>query len=700
MSTGTRPLLIELSTEELPPRALKQLSEGFAQRLVAGLKSRDFLDPKSEAIAYATPRRLAVAISDVRAIAPDKPFKEKLLPVSVAFDAEGKPTSALVGKLKAKQLSHVDPLSLPREHDGKVDVLYYAGVAKGGSLADALQSAHEDVIGRLPIPKVMSYAAGGAYYNNEKFIRPAHRLLVLHGAETVAVKVLGLAAGRVTSGHRFLGRSDVEIANADAYTPTLEAEGKVYPSFSARRARIVDELTAAAAGATVLMPEELLDEVTALTEWPKVYTGGFAESFLEVPHECLILTMQHNQRYFALAGSGGKLQNRFLLVANIDPREPEAIIRGNERVLRARLADAKFFFDHDRKQRLESRIAKLDAIVYHNKLGSQGQRVVRLRILARGIAEAIGADAPQAERAALLCKADLVTDMVGEFPELQGTMGRYYALHDREPAAVADAIAQHYWPRYAGDALPVSPIAQSLALADKLEALAGLFGVGQAPSGDKDPFGLRRAAIGVVRILVEKKLAVSLPKLVSLAFEAFSGSSAVRSAQEEVESFIYERLRGYLREQGYTANQVAAVVDSRPAEIHLAPARLEAVRAFEQLPEAQALATANKRIANILRKSESEAAPAIDRALLGNGAEHDLYAKVQSLLPIVHAHVDRGEYTEALCALASAKSSVDRFFDDVLVMAEDPALRANRLALLRGLAEAMNGVADISKLAV
>jgi glycyl-tRNA synthetase beta chain len=409
--------------------------------------------------------------------------------------------------------------------------------------------------------------------------------------------------------------------------------------------------------------------------------------------------MQQNQRYFALADAAGKLQNRFLMVSNLEVREPEAIIRGNERVLRARLADAKFFFDQDRKQSLAARVARLDGIVYHNKLGSQGQRVVRLRLLARQIAAAIGADAELAERAALLAKADLVTEMVGEFPELQGTMGRYYAQHDREAAEVADAITQHYWPRFAGDALPAGRIAQAVALADKLESLAGLFGVGQAPSGDKDPFGLRRAAIGVVRILVEKKLALSLPKLVDMAFDTFSGSAAVQSTHAEVATFIYERLRGYLRDQGYSANQVAAVVDSQPAEIHLVPARLEAVRAFERLPEAEALAAANKRIANILRKSEGEAAPAVDRSLLGNGAEHDLYAKVQTLLPVVHEHVGRGEYTEALCALASAKASVDRFFDDVLVMADDPALRANRLALLRGLAEAMNQVADISKLA-
>jgi glycyl-tRNA synthetase beta chain len=693
-------LLVELVTEELPPKALKQISEAFMQELVAGLKRRDFLVSGSVATAYATPRRLAVTVSDVRTVAPDKPVKEKLLPVNLAFDAKGKPTPVLIGKLKAKNLSHLDPGSLPREHDGKVEVLVHAGIAKGGPLANALQSALEEAIEKLPIPKVMSYAVADSYYNDQKFVRPAHRLLALHGTDIVPVGALGLRAGNLTDGHRFQSRPGIEIATADAYAPTLEAEGKVCPSFAVRRARIVDQLCAAAAGATVLMPEALLDEVTALVEWPKVYTGGFAASFLEVPHECLILTMQHNQRYFALADPDGKLQNRFLLVSNIDTREPEGIIRGNERVLRARLADAKFFFDQDRKQRLESRVAKLAAVVYHNRLGSQEQRVARLRVLARQIAGAIGADAALAERAALLAKADLVTHMVGEFPELQGTMGRYYALHDGEPSAVAAAIEQHYWPKAAGGALPGDAVAESVALADKLEALAGLFGVGQAPSGDKDPFGLRRAALGVIRILIEHQRRVSLPRLVDLAFDAFNAAPGVKRERELVLDFIYERLRGYLRELGYTANQVAAVVDSRPAEIHVTPARLEAVRAFEQLPEAQALATANKRIANILRKSESEAAPAVDRSLLGNGAEHDLYAKVQSLLPVVHGHVDRGEYTEALCALASAKASVDRFFDDVLVMAEDPALRANRLALLRGLAEAMNGVADISKLAV
>jgi glycyl-tRNA synthetase beta chain len=573
-------------------------------------------------------------------------------------------------------------------------------LVKGQPLLRGLDEALEDAIEKLPIAKVMSYAGADAYYSNEKFVRPAHKLLALHGEEVVPVTALGLTADRVTSGHRFLSRPDLEVSTADAYKDTLWAQGKVVASFAERRNQIVDRLDEAAAGAQVIKPEALLDEVTALVEWPHVYTGGFAESFLGVPQECLLLTMQQNQRYFALAGADGRLQNRFLLVSNVDPRDPAAIVRGNERVLRARLADAKFFYDQDQKHSLESRVPRLAKVVYHNKLGSQLDRVERLRFLAGRIAPLLGADSTAVDRAAHLAKADLLTEMVGEFPELQGTMGRYYALHDREAAAVAAAIEQHYWPKAAGGPLPEDALAQTVALADKLEALAGLFGVGQAPSGDKDPFGLRRAALGVIRILIERQRAVSLAALVDLAFDAFESISAVKREREPLLDFVYERLRGHLRDQGYTANQVASVVDSRPAEIHLAPARLKAVQAFEKLPEAEALAAANKRIVNILRKSGSEAAAAVDRSLLGNGAEHDLYAKVQALLPAVHGHVRRGEYTEALRALASAKSSVDRFFDDELVMAEDPALRANRLALLRGLAEAMNGVADISKLAV
>jgi glycyl-tRNA synthetase beta chain len=709
MSSSAATLVVELLTEELPPKALRQLGEAFSDSLFDCLRDDRLVTPGIKPIFYATPRRLAVSISNVLSEAPDQEVIERLMPKAQAEGASGEPTPALLGRLKKLGRTHLaegypdawhGPDHLYVQSDGKVDCVWLRSMAKGSSLMPSLQNALERAIDALPIPKVMSYAHAGGYYNDVEFVRPAHGLLALHGAAIVPVSVLGLDAGRATAGHRFLGRTDLVIATAEAYAPTLEAEGKVLPSFAERRGRIIAELEAAAGDANLLMPDALLDEVTALVEWPKVYTGGFEPAFLEVPPECLILTMQHNQKYFALAGADGRLQNRFLLVSNLDVRDPEAIIRGNERVLRARLADAKFFYDQDRRYPLESRVPKLAGIVYHNKLGSQGQRATRLRELAGQIAAQIGADPMLADRAALLAKADLVTAMVGEFPELQGTMGRYYALHDGEPVPVADAIAQHYWPRFAGDVIPEGPIAQAVALADKLEALAGLFGIGAQPTGDKDPFGLRRAAIGVLRILIDAKLAVDLRKLIVLAYATFSGVPVVQDASGEVEAFIHDRLRAYLREQGYTANQVEAVMSPPPMRVDLVPDRLAAVQSFVAMPEAAALASANKRIVNILKKSGTDAATAVDRSLFADGAEHDLFAAVQKLLPVVHRHVDRGEYTEALRALASARSSVDRFFDDVLVMAEDPALRANRLALLRGVAEAMNQVADISKLAV
>jgi len=555
----------------------------------------------------------------------------------------------------------------------------------------------EEAIQGLPIPKAMSYAGAG-YWNDEKFVRPAHGLVALHGADVVPVRALGLDAGRASSGHRFLGRRDVSIATADAYAPTLEAEGRVVPGFDARRAVIEQALAKAAQGDRAIAPDALLDEVTSLVEWPVVYAGTFDPAFLAVPQECLILTMQQNQKYFALTDEHGAMRARFLVVSNLETRDPAAIVAGNERVLRARLADAKFFFDQDRKQRLDTRLPRLASVVYHQKLGSQADRVERIRALARAFAPSLGADPALADRAAQLAKADLVTDMVGEFPELQGTMGRYYALHDGESPEVADAIAQHYWPRYAGDALPEQPVAQAVALADKLEAMAGLFGIGQVPTGDKDPFGLRRAALGVVRILVEKRLALSLADAVANAFEAFRSMPAVKPAADELEAFVLERLRGYLREQGGSANQVEALIATRPAVLASLPDRLAAVQAFESLPEAAALAAANKRIVNILRKSGAEAARGVDRARLAAGAEHDLYVAFESLGPAVSASCDAGDFTAALKALATAKPVVDRYFDEVMVMADDPSVRANRLALLTGVAATMNRVADLSKL--
>jgi glycyl-tRNA synthetase beta chain len=701
-------LLVELVTEELPPKGLSRLSGAFAQAVLEGLRLRNSLTQHSVATPYATPRRLAVAITHVLAAAPDAEVTDKLMPANVARDSSGNASEALKRKLGALGRSHMATATLDAtdgpdrvfvQSDGKADYVYLSSLAKGQPLQLALEEALEDAIAQLPITKVMSYATAGAYYNDQKFVRPAHRLVALRGADVVPVSALGLDAGRVSAGHRFLGRADLSIATAEAYEPTLEAEGKVIASFAKRRDAIVAALEHASEHARVIMPDALLDEVTALVEWPAVYAGTFDRSFLDVPQECLILTMQQNQKYFALADESGTLLHRFLLVSNLAIGDPSAIVRGNERVLRARLADAKFFYDHDRKQTLESRLPKLASVVYHNKLGSQLDRVARMRSIAGAIAGSLGADATQTDRAALLAKADLVTDMVGEFPELQGVMGRYYALHDGESPVVADAIAQHYRPSFAGDALPRAPVATAVALADKMEGLCGMFGIGNAPTGDKDPFGLRRAALGVLRILMEPGLPLPLDTLIRAGFSAFSGVAAVADVRVDLHDFLLERLRGYLREQGYTANQVDAVLSMRPVRMDQIPGQMLAVKTFATLPEAESLASANKRITNILRKSGGEAAPAVDRSLLNAGAEHDLYAAVEKLLPVVHAHMRRGDYTEALRALASARGPVDRFFDDVMVMADDRALRANRLALLRGLAEAMNQVADISKLA-
>jgi glycyl-tRNA synthetase beta chain len=699
-------LLVELLTEELPPKALKALGEAFAEAIASGLAQCGLIDEGVKGIPYTTPRRLSVSIAGVRHEADDSELIERLMPASTAADASGIPTMALRKRLEKKGRGHLadgypdardGPDHLYVAPDGKADYVWLRSLAKGQSLAVGLQSVLDDTIEKLPVPKAMSYQrADGA---TVKFARPAHRLVALHGLKIVPVSALGLEAGRTTAGHRFLARPEIDIETAGAYEPTLEAEGKVVPSFAKRREKIVADLVLAAAGANVIMPDALLDEVTALVEWPKVYTGGFDPAFLEVPQECLILTMQRNQRYFALAGPDGRLQNRFLLVSNVEPPDPEEIIRGNERVLRARLADAKFFFEQDRKKTLASRVDKLGSVRYHNKLGTLAERKDRLRILSSRIATMLGADPALADRTAMLAKADLLTDMVGEFPELQGVMGRYYAEHDGEPPAVAAAIEQHYWPRFAGDALPADAVAQSVALGDKLLAMAEMFGIGNAPTGDKDPFALRRAGMGVLRILMEKQLPLPLPLLIEIAFDAANAVPGVKRVPEDVETFLLERLRAYLREQDYSANQVDALLSLRPSRIDLVPAQMEAIRTFAALPEAEALAAANKRIGNILRKNESEVAPSVDRALLVDGAERELYAAVQELLPVVRDHVESGDYTSALRSLASARTCVDRFFDDVLVMADDGALRANRLALLRGLSEAMNQVADISKLA-
>ncbi len=528
-----------------------------------------------------------------------------------------------------------------------------------------------------------------------QFVRPVHGLLMLHGSKIVPGTVLGLQSGNKTRGHRFMGKSEIILGNADEYEKRLLDEGKVLADFGKRKAEIDRQLQAEAKKHNASLGEyqALLDEVTALVEHPSVYVGEFDRAFLEVPQECLILTMRQNQKYFPLFDATGKLTGRFLIVSNMQVADPRHIIGGNQRVVRPRLEDARFFYNQDRKVRLEERVPLLEKVVYHNKLGNQLQRVERIQLLAGKIARELKSDAGLAERAAWLAKADLLSGMVGEFPELQGTMGRYYALHDKEPDAVADAIEAHYRPRFAGDRLPAGPIACAVALADKLDAIAGMFSIGQQPTGDKDPFGLRRAALGVVRILVENKLHLSLATLAQAAFEPFK----VQAAPELIQ-FVYDRFAGYLKELGFSTLQIDSVLSMQPTSLAVVLQQLEAVKAFQALPEAESLAAANKRIVNILKQAEAKG-ETFKAGELKEPEELALHEAISKASAAAKSLYEKGDYTGYLKSFAVLKAPVDTFFDKVMVMVEDKALRSSRLALLRDLRASMNRVADLSKLA-
>lgn len=699
-------LLVELFTEELPPKALKALGEAFAQGVASGLAQRGLLGQGHETRAYCTPRRLAVHISAVLPRSLDREQTKKLMPAKVAFDPAGNPAPALSKRLeKEGYAADVDLTGLiERRSEGGAEYVFLHQVVPGMQLADALQASLEEAITRLPIPKVMSYQLADGT-TTVQFVRPVHGLLALHGPEVVPVSILGLDAGRITHGHRFQGVPDIPVAAADAYEEALAAHGQVIARFDARRTETERQLLAkAGALGASLGPEQdvapLLDEVTALVEFPTVYAGEFDPEFLAVPQECLVLTMRTNQKYFPLFDSAGKLISRFLIVSNMRLADPKNIVEGNNRVVRPRLADARFFFETDKKQRLETRVPQLGAIVYHNKLGSALERTERVQLLAGKTARAIGADPVLAERAAWLAKADLVTSMVGEFPELQGIMGRYYALADGEPPMVAIAIEQHYRPRFSGDALPENEIALALALADKLETLAGMFGIGQQPSGDKDPFALRRHALGVIRILVEGGLKLSLFDLVAEAFSVFP-PGLVGQAHTDLRIFVLERLRSYLREAGYSSNEIESVLCLNPASLDLIPSQLAAVRTFAALPEAASLAAANKRVANILKQAEAkgESFSQVQADEMKEPAERNLFDALERVSQQATPLFQAGDYTGYLKEFAALKSPVDAFFESVMVMVDDQKVRQNRLALLSNLREEMNRVADISKLA-
>jgi glycyl-tRNA synthetase beta chain len=692
-------LLIELLTEELPPKALQNLSSSFANDVFAALREQQLAGEDSACVPYATPRRLALIISNVAAQQADRVIERKGPAVSASLDAEGKPTKALEGFMRSAGVTFEQ---LKRVKDGKNEY-FVAHVEQEGKPLDAYLA---DIVGhalkKLPVPKLMRWGD-----SEHLFVRPVHGLVMMHGERVVPGEVLGLSSGNVTRGHRFLHRGEFPIVSAEVYEDGLYAHGKVIASFDQRRDKIRQQLEAKARelNARINPAEGLLDEVTALVEWPAVYVGEFEAEFLEVPQECLILTMQQNQKYFPLLDAKGKLLNKFLIVSNMEVEDPRHIIEGNQRVVRPRLSDARFFYNQDRKQTLESRVEKLGSVVYHNKLGTQLQRTARVTTLAGIIARLLDADKADAELAARLAKADLLTDMVGEFPELQGVMGRYYALHDGEKQDVADAIGMHYYPRFAGDTLPQGALACAVALADKLETLVGIYGIGQAPTGDKDPFGLRRAALGILRILAETPLDLQLPKLLKLAADNFPAGMLSPTVASDVEAFMLDRLRGYLRERGFEATHIEAVLALLNGRVHQVLPRLEGVRTFAALSVAADLAAANKRVLNIIRKNEEElgkdfAGLAIQPALFREEAERDLYQAILDITPMAKGYLDHGEYGKNLKTLVTLKPFVDGFFDKVMVMCEDQALRKNRAVLLQHLGRLMNQVADISKLAV
>ena len=698
-AAGADSLLVELLTEELPPKSLMRLARAFGDGLLEALRARHFTTARSRLEIFATPRRLAARVSGVLARQPDRTVERRGPAVRAALDADGKPTQALLGFARS---CGVAPAKLARVRDDKGEYFVYRARQQGEPLARHLAGMVEEVVRRLPAAKLMRWGD-----REVQFVRPVHGLMMLHGGRVVPGEVLGHRSGNRTRGHRFQGRATVTVRRAQDYEKTLRAQAGVIASFEARRETIVRALERAAAklgGCTwrIGRATELLDEVTSIVESPSVHAGAFDPAFLEVPRECLIVSMQQHQKYFALADADGRLQPRFLFVANVQPRDPGPIIAGNERVLRARLADARFFYDQDRRIPLAERVPRLAHVVYHNKLGSQLERVGRLQALAVAIARMLGADAALAERAAYLSKADLLTDMVGEFPELQGIMGRYYAEHDGEPPEVAQAIAQHYLPRAAGGELPRGPIALSVALADKLETLGAIFAIGLAPTGEKDPYGLRRAAVGLLRILVEERLALDLAVLFERTREQREFLAPPPELVPRLLDFVYERLRAYLRERDWAADEIEAVLALRPTRLDRVLPRLEALRRFRAAPEGQALAAANKRIQNILRQAgdgDPDRIPAtVDGVHFREDAEKELARQLREAAARVAPLTAAGDFAGALKALSGLRGAVDAFFDQVLVMTDDPALRAARLQLLASIRQQFREIADVSKL--
>jgi glycyl-tRNA synthetase beta chain len=720
MTVERRDFLVELGTEELPPTALRGLELAFASGVQSGLDKAGLAH--GDVLSFATPRRLAILAKRLAARQPDQDVKRRGPPVSAAFDGDGQPTRAA---LAFAESCGVTVGALQKLDEGKGSFLFFIGTKAGATVSELLPQIVQASLDALPIPRRMHWGSGTA-----EFVRPVHWVVMLYGKDVLPARLLETDAGNQSQGHRFHAPKPIRITSPAVYERVLRERGYVLADFIARRNLIATGVmeVAVSVGGRALIGEELLDEVTALVEWPVPMAGRFEERFLQLPREVLISTLQDHQRYFPIEDEQGRLMPGFITVSNIESRDPSRVREGNERVVRPRLADAAFFWEQDRKQTLTSRRDALDAMTFQVKLGSLGDKTRRLRTLAGEIAAGAG-DRAAAQRAADLCKCDLLTAMVGEFPELQGIMGTYYALADGEPAEVAVAIREHYLPRGAGDELPQTQAGLAVAIADKLDTLAGIFEIGEKPTGAKDPFGLRRAAIGLLRILIEKRLELDLRKLISTALthvradiERVRASRPTTSAghastpsppakvsvEDQVYDFIMERLRAYYLERSadstadsataFTTEMFDAVLATKPGSPLDFDARLKALRAFIELPVATSLAAANKRIANILRKAGETDRRAVDVEALKDPAEVQLFDAMRSLQEAVATAVAQREYADALGRLAQLRPPVDTFFDQVMVMDEDPRLRANRLALLAQLHGLFIGIADLSRL--
>ena len=718
MSVAEDRLLVELLVEELPPKSLKILGQSFATMLATSLQSQRLIGGDSgtpACVAFSTPRRLAVVIENVLTQAPDQTLEVKLMPARVGLDEHGSPTPALQKKIQSLGIiTPPDKLTdtLLRRMDGKTETLFIRTETSGITLAAGLQKALDTAIRQLPVAKVMTYQLADGWSSID-FVRPAHSLVALHGTEIVPVSILGLDAGRETYGHRFeASMQPLILKNAGDYAQQLKNGGAVIASFEERRNNIATQL-AAVAGNTGLVPvkdEVLLDEVTALVESPTVLAGHFDVAFLEIPQECLILTMKANQRYFPLLDTNGRITNQFLIISNTHPADPGLVISGNERVLRARLADARFFFSQDRKQTLASYLPGLEKVVYHNKLGSQAERVKRITGIAAELGQHLGGPGleDKARQAAALCKADLLTGMVGEFPELQGIMGRYYALHDDIDADIADAIEDHYKPRFAGDNLPRNLTGICVALADKLETLTGMFGIGEIPTGDKDPFALRRHALGVIRMLVEQNLEIDIYSLITITQNQLP--APVRGDFVELRDFILTRAHGYFEDRGFKPRAINAVLvpfGGASPLCQLAPI-ITAATEFLASEEGRYLAEANKRITNILKKSGDDVLLATPVETLTERPDIDLFQQ-QEEIDLHESLSTAGEaslelrrekrFAESLHALMPLCEPTRAFFDKVMVNVENPKIRNNRIVLLQHARAYMNQVADLSLMA-